>query len=234
MLKAVIFDMDGVVIDSHPAHRKAWRVFLETVGRSATDQELDFVLDGRKRSEILRHFLGDLSEEEIRRHGIQKDEILNRTNLVVRTIPGATQLLDRLRSAGIATALATSASASRAHSTLQRLHLTGKFDALVSGNDVVAGKPDPAIYRLACERLRIEPAHSAAIEDAASGVRSATAAGLACIALAGQQSAEALSDAGAALVVSELSSLTLRQIESLLLRRSKHPARSALAAGSAD
>lgn len=59
MLSAVIFDMDGVIIDSHPAHRAAWRTFLREIGRKVTETELDFVLDGRKRSEILRHFLGN-------------------------------------------------------------------------------------------------------------------------------------------------------------------------------
>src|ERR1017187_5188212 len=53
-LQAVIFDMDGFIIDSHPAHRRAWRKFLYSMGRNVTNHELDFILDGRKRAEILR------------------------------------------------------------------------------------------------------------------------------------------------------------------------------------
>lgn len=67
MLKDMIFDMDGVLIDSHPIHTSAWRRFLASLDRHATDDELDFVLDGRKKEDILRHFLGDLSEERIRK-----------------------------------------------------------------------------------------------------------------------------------------------------------------------
>ena len=60
MLRGVVFDMDGVIIDSHPAHRLAWKAFLESVGRETSDEELDFILDGCKRAEILKHFLGEL------------------------------------------------------------------------------------------------------------------------------------------------------------------------------
>src|SRR5689334_1087951 len=59
MLKGVIFDMDGVLIDSHPIHKRAWRKFFETLELTVSDRELDFVLDGRKKEDILRHFLGD-------------------------------------------------------------------------------------------------------------------------------------------------------------------------------
>ena len=60
MLGGVVFDMDGVIIDSHPAHRLAWKGFLESVGCETRDEELDFILDGCKRAEILKHFLGRL------------------------------------------------------------------------------------------------------------------------------------------------------------------------------
>ena len=56
--RGVVFDMDGVIVDSHPAHRKAWRHFLRNLGREVSERDLDFILDGRKRCDILRHFLG--------------------------------------------------------------------------------------------------------------------------------------------------------------------------------
>src|SRR6266851_3382230 len=60
MIRGVVFDFDGVIVDSHPVHKRAWRKFLESVGETASEEELQFVLDGRKREDILRHFLGDL------------------------------------------------------------------------------------------------------------------------------------------------------------------------------
>src|ERR1700758_3891223 len=76
MIRGVVFDMDGVLIDSHPVHRSAWRKFLTSIGRRTTDTELEFILDGRKREEILRYFLGDLPPEQIEEYGIRKDKML--------------------------------------------------------------------------------------------------------------------------------------------------------------
>src|SRR5690242_18377965 len=73
MLKGVIFDMDGVLIDSHPIHKRAWRKFFETLEVEVSDRELDFVLDGRKKEDILRHFLGDLPDCEIKDFGHKKE-----------------------------------------------------------------------------------------------------------------------------------------------------------------
>ena len=64
-IRAVVFDMDGVLIDSHPAHRASWREFLRSVDRNVSEDQLSFILDGHTRQEILRHFLGDLSPSEL-------------------------------------------------------------------------------------------------------------------------------------------------------------------------
>jgi HAD superfamily hydrolase (TIGR01509 family) len=216
MLKAVIFDMDGVIIDSHPAHREAWRAFLQSVGRSVSEAELDFVLDGRKRSEVLSHFLGELSEQEIQQYGDRKDAFFMERSLQVKLIPGVVELLDRLRSTPIATAVATSASKSRAQHMLDQWQLTEKFDVVVTGNDVARGKPDPSIYRLACQLLNTAPGNTLAIEDAISGIHAARAAGLACVAVAGHESPHKLRAAGAAHVVEDLLHLSPAQLEELL------------------
>ncbi len=73
-VQGVIFDMDGVIVDSHPFHRRAWHKFLRSVGKDVSEEDLDFILDGRKRHEILRHFLGELSEPELANYGNCKDE----------------------------------------------------------------------------------------------------------------------------------------------------------------
>src|ERR1700722_13758834 len=107
-LQAVIFDMDGVIVDSHPAHRKAWRKFLRTLGREVSDPELNFILDGRKRADILRHFLGELSEAEIADYGRRKDEFFQNSSFEVKPLPGLIEFLHQLNGARIATAIATS------------------------------------------------------------------------------------------------------------------------------
>src|SRR5271169_569148 len=123
MLEAVIFDMDGVIVDSHPAHREAWRMFLRTLGKAVSDTDLDFVLDGRKRGEILRHFLGELSEAAMQEYGKRKDEYFREASLQVKPVPGVVRFMRRLENAGITTAVATSASESRTRHTLEHLRL---------------------------------------------------------------------------------------------------------------
>ena len=223
MLKAVIFDMDGVIIDSHPAHREAWKTFLATVGRPVSDAELDFVLDGRKRGEILRHFLGELSDDEVRGFGERKDEFFQRQALQVRLIAGAIDLISKLADAGIATAVATSASESRARHVLEQLLLDDKFRVVVTGNDVSKGKPDPSIYRLACQRLKVLPAYTLAIEDAVSGVEAAVCAGLTCVGIGGHQTPEKLRAAGATHVLENFIDVSPASLEALLPWRPKGP-----------
>lgn len=218
-LRAVVFDMDGVIIDSHPAHRKAWRKFLQSMGREVSDSELDFILDGRKRSEILRHFLGNLSEVELEEKGKCKDQFFQDLELEVKPIRGVIEFLSSLRKRNIAIAIATSASESRARSTLNRLGLTGLFQVVITGGDVPKGKPDPAIYRITCESLHLEPKTVLAIEDAVSGVRAAKGAGLRCVGVAGHETPDELIAAGADCVIEDFHGASKKKLELLLHNR---------------
>lgn len=225
-LRAVIFDMDGVIVDSHPAHRHAWRRFLQDLGRDIPDHELDFILDGRKRVDILKHFLGDLSKTELVEHGNRKDEFFQRSEVPVKPMPGVTELLAQLKDSGIVTAVATSASEIRTHSTLGRLELRHYFSAIITGNDVEHGKPHPAVYQLACQRVNVTPQSVLAIEDAVSGVQAARGAGLTCIGVAGPGAANKLRAAGAFHVIENFEGVSLQKLKQLM-RQDRHPARAA-------
>jgi len=211
-LRGIVFDMDGVIINSHPAHRLAWKGFLESVGRETSDDELDFILEGRKRAEILQHFLGDLAPEQIVEYGNRKDELLEKHGDAVEPMPGIIEFLEDLSKAGIAMAIATSASRRRALGTLEELGLAHCFCTIVTGDDVAAGKPDPAIYLLAAERMQESPPRLLAVEDAVSGVQSARAAGIRCLGVAPPKRASLLRRAGADSVVPDFRSLSFGQL----------------------
>jgi beta-phosphoglucomutase len=213
MLRGVVFDMDGVVIDSHPAHRAAWKSFLESVGRSASDTELDFILDGRKREEILEYFLGKLDSEQIAEYGRRKDELLRSHGSRLEPMIGVVEFLDHLCDSGVRMALATSASRRRACGTLEELGLAHYFETIVTGDDVAAGKPDPAIYRLAAARMQEEPDRLLAVEDAVSGVKAARGAGMRCIGVAHNGRADSLHLAGANPIIENFRTLSLAQLE---------------------
>src|SRR6266853_3642472 len=113
MLSGVIFDMDGVIVDSHPVHKKAWRRFLELQGKEVSDEELSFIMDGRKREEILRYFLGELSDEQVRILGRQKELLFREHATAMRTIEGLPAFLGLLARANVRLAVASSGSCAR-------------------------------------------------------------------------------------------------------------------------
>lgn len=198
---AVVFDMDGVLIDSHPTHLAAWRRFLESQKIKFSDADLKFILEGRTRSEILRHFLGALSEGEIAEYGRRKDEIFRGIEADIQPFPGVLSFLRQLEHLGVNKAVATSASEIRTASTIERMGLGGFFDAVVTSADVFVGKPHPHVYQLACERMNVLPGNALAFDDAPSGVQSARAAGLRCIGVSNNGVTQALLDAGAERVI---------------------------------
>jgi len=112
-------------------------------------------------------------------------------------------------------AVATSASRQRAQWTLEKLELAEFFGVVVSGDHVALGKPDPAIYRIAAQRLSLPPNCLLAVEDSVSGVRSAVSAGLRCIGIAPAANASPLMEAGSDRVVPTLMNLSIQDLEEM-------------------
>src|SRR5215467_7094088 len=136
MLKALIFDLDGVIVDSHPLHKRAWKEFFTSRGKDFSDEELEFVLEGRKREDILRHFLGELTEQQIKDHGAEKEAFFRNSAAELKPVAGVERFLNEISAAGLSAALASSASRGRVSYMLQQLGLAERFEAIVTGDDV--------------------------------------------------------------------------------------------------
>lgn len=214
-IKGVVFDLDGVIVDSHPLHKESWRAFLAYLGKEVPDADLDFILEGRKRREILIHFLGELSDSDIQLYGNKKDEFFRRASTDMKPMSGCVEFIKHARLAGLSMAVATSASRQRARWTLEQLDLAEYFGVVVSGDDVALGKPNPAVYRIAARRLSLSPKYLLAVEDSVSGVRSAISAGLRCIAIAPAENASSLMAAGADRVVRSLVNLSIQGLQEM-------------------
>lgn len=215
VLKGVIFDLDGVIVDSHPLHKRAWRAFLAHIGKEVSDADLDFIFEGRRRREILVHFLGNLSDAEIQEYGNKKDECFCQISDEMKPVLGTLEFIKVLKKAELSIGVATSASRHRTQWTLQQFDIGDCFHTLVTGDDVEKGKPDPAIYCLAAQRLSIPPAFLVAIEDSVSGVRAAKEAGLHCLGLASGQSVGSLEKAGADHVIANLCNVSLNDLHDI-------------------
>jgi beta-phosphoglucomutase len=215
MLGGVIFDFDGVIVDSHPAHIQAWKAFLLTKGKAFSDADLSFVREGAKREEILRYFLGELSPEQIASYGVEKEKFFQASARDMKLVPGFAEFLLQLDSAALPSAVATSGSRSRVEQMLEILNLYKRFRAVVTGNDVERGKPDPDLFLLAAQALQIEPDHILVCEDAVAGVLAAKSAGMKCVGIAANGRESLLKQAGADLVVEDFTNTSLDDVRSL-------------------
>jgi mannitol-1-/sugar-/sorbitol-6-/2-deoxyglucose-6-phosphatase len=180
-LRPVVFDLDGVLVDSEPLYERAFASFLKGVGRSDAADLFALTL-GRREVDFLPALAArlELHEEDVRR------ELHRATGAVIcdlRPMPFATEVFASLYADGRSLAIATSRLAPFAEQAMQQLRIESMVDALVSGEDVTEGKPDPSIYRLAASRIGAEPSACIAVEDTPAGVAAASAAGMTCIAI---------------------------------------------------
>jgi HAD superfamily hydrolase (TIGR01509 family) len=197
MLKAVIFDLDGVIADSHPLHHAAWKTLLAEEGHTVSDTEMDFILAGRQRVEILRHYLGELPEERIAALGRRKDELYQGRAHLLAPMPGLGTLLDELEAAGIAKAVATSAAPARTVETLKAFGMEQRFQVVLTSTDAKKAKPDPEIFLLTAAKLNVRANEALVIEDSVAGVQAAKAAGMKCVGYTSVDRFQSLRQAGA-------------------------------------
>jgi beta-phosphoglucomutase len=216
VLRGAVFDFDGVIVDSHPAHMRAWKSFLKSVGKTVSEEQLQFVLDGRKRDDILRHFMGDLDADQIVEYGLRKEQCFRDEVTHVRMADGLLGFLADLQSEQLALAIASSGSKSRILFLLDRFGLKKYFREVISGDEVEEGKPHPAVFLKAAYQLGIDPSEVMAFEDAVSGVIAAKSAGMKCVGIAQLDRGSILLAAGANHVVPDFCSLSCSKLRELL------------------
>ena len=179
-MKAVLWDLDGTLVDSAAYHWIAWRDTLAAEGVAITyGQFLESF--GQKNDRILRGWLpATPSAETIQRIGDGKEAEYRRLAVAhgLRPLPGAAEWVKRLHQAGWRQAIASSAPRENVAVMLQALGLERYFDAITSAEDVTAGKPDPQVFLAAASRLGVEASRCVVVEDAAAGIEAARRAGM--------------------------------------------------------
>lgn len=180
----VIFDLDGVLVDSGPAHRESWKRLAAEAHVPMSDEFFAETF-GRTNKDILAALFGrELPEAEWRRLGDRKEELYREiVRGAVPGMPGAAELVEALRAAGARLAVGSSGPPENIELCLEEMGIRGHFDAVVTGNDVTRGKPDPQVFLLAAERLGLAPERCVVVEDAVAGVEAAKRAGMAAVAL---------------------------------------------------
>ena len=214
----VIFDMDGVLVDSYQAHFVSWSRLYDELG--VPYSEADFAADfGRTSRDILRRRFGeDFPLEEIRKLDERKEALFREVlQGSFPTMDGAVELIDALAADGFLMAVGSSGPPENIALCLEKLGRREKFAAVVTGADVSRGKPDPQVFELAASRLGVPADSCAVVEDAVHGVEAANRAGMLSIGMTGTVERDQL--ASAELVVDSLRELSPSRIRDLILRR---------------
>jgi beta-phosphoglucomutase len=175
---ALIFDLDGVIVDSMPVHELAWRRYLESLGFDGGD--IPARMHGRRNDEIVRDFLGGaIDHDTVLAHGAAKERVFRemlRDRLGESLVAGIAEWLERVEGAPLA--LATNAERANIDFTLDGTGLRRYFDVIVDGSEVARPKPAPDVYLRAAALLRIAPQNCIVFEDSPVGVAAAAAAGM--------------------------------------------------------
>lgn len=212
-LKAVIFDVDGVITDTVPLHYSAWERMFTEYGYHFDENIYKEKVNGRPRIDSIKDIMNDLSEEihlkaaEIKQnYFIQmiEDGHLNTFESSVRFIKG-------LSSENIL--IAAASSSKNARFVLEKIGIIDYFDVVVCGNDIKNGKPHPEIFLTATEKLNINVNEALVIEDAQSGIRAAKCGGFFCIGIDRHNNQEFFTEAD--YVINDLEELDFNSVQKL-------------------
>jgi beta-phosphoglucomutase len=191
LIKAVIFDLDGVIVDTARYHFLAWKRLADELGIKFTEEDNERLKGvSRIRSMEILMELGGVTLSQY-----EKEKLANKKNTwfvdyVERMMPeeiysGVRVLIEKLKERGIHIALASSSK--NARTVLQLLHIQNLFEVVTDGTMITHSKPDPEIFLLAAEKLGIDPKDCLVFEDAEAGVEGALAAGMLCVGIGSQE-----------------------------------------------
>lgn len=216
----VIFDWDGVIVNSSDAHRRSWELLAEE--RNLLLPETAFRLGfGKRNEEIIPHILNWSCEpDEIRELSDRKEAIFRKiiSEEGIEPLAGVRRLLEDLKQREIACAIGSSTSRANIDLALEIMDLRTAFAGIVSGESVENGKPAPDVFLQAARTLALPPENIVVIEDALAGIEAGIAGGFKVIAVATTNPAELLQRSPAHCVVERLSDVNVGLISALLLQ----------------
>jgi beta-phosphoglucomutase len=215
----VIFDVDGVLVDSAAPHWRSWQVLAFERGQILSETQFTAAF-GRQNHDVISMLFGDVSTAQMpamadRKEAIYRDLIRHQPPIV----SGAVDLVQALSAGGVRMAVGSSAPRANIDLVLSAMGVTDLVNVIISAEDVTRGKPDPQVFTLACERLSLPAECCVVIEDAPVGIQAARAAGTRTVAVLMHHPAYAFH--GTDLVVERLADLSVARLRSLAAQDSR-------------
>jgi len=211
-MRAILWDMDGVVADTGAAHYAAWRRLLGELGRDLSQQDFDDTF-GMANAQILDLWLPQASLEEKKQLASRKEVYFRDAVAQVKPVPGVPQWLAYGREHGYRQAVASSGEMANIAAVVDALDLGNYFESILSGAFLAKSKPDPTIFLNAAASLGAKPSECLVIEDGIVGVQAAKRAGMPCLALTTTHPAPKLAEAD--LILPDLTHLTEEMLDKL-------------------
>ncbi|VUC78489.1 2-deoxyglucose-6-phosphate hydrolase YniC [Raoultella terrigena] len=197
LIAAVLFDMDGVLIDSNAVIERGWAEGAQMFGKTLTQEDIVRHIHGQPGPHTIRTLFSDLPLEDQKKVQAHIIDVENTADY--DPIPGVSELIRALHKADISVGIVTSGWRSKIDRIMEMLQITPCISVIVERDDVARGKPYPDPYLLAAERLRLAPSRTLVFEDSRSGVTSAVTAGAICVGIG----TDSLKECGAALAIAD-------------------------------
>ncbi|MBD2214020.1 HAD-IA family hydrolase [Nostoc linckia FACHB-104] len=209
MLSAILFDLDGTIVNTDPIHYLAWKQKLADYGLEIDETFYKSRISGRLNPEIVKDILPQLSDVEGLKFADEKEALFRELAPNLQPLNGFSELLAWTDAHQLKRALVTNAPRLNAEFMLEVLGIKQAFDIVVLAEDCTAGKPDPTPYQVTLSKLGIKPDEAIALEDSPSGIRSAVAADIRTLGIASTHDPKILLEVGAFMAISDFTSLQL-------------------------